>query len=206
MYYRIAIQGEAQPPWKWQSTALSSLGSLLQWLQVYRAFPYERLRTFSCASPQELNEQLARENQGLASASVPATAFLQERRIALQRGVRETVAGGTRARERTASIPVEPSPSPEESGMSPLDKRREDLERGAGGDHALPHRFTLPTSMPQVLAWVKLLARVQQGDYQRESGPSGAATGAQAHEEFRPLSLSRTVASTWHAARTQRRD
>jgi hypothetical protein len=72
MYYRIAIQLEAQPPWKWQSTVLSSLGNLLQWLQVYRAFPQERLRFFSCASLQDLNEQLARENQGLVSASVLA--------------------------------------------------------------------------------------------------------------------------------------
>jgi hypothetical protein len=30
MYYRIAIQVDAQPPWKWQSTALSSLNILLQ--------------------------------------------------------------------------------------------------------------------------------------------------------------------------------
>ena len=54
--------------------------------------------------------------------------------------------------------------------MSPLDKRREELERGAGGDHDLPYRFTLPTSMPQVFAWVKLLARVRQGDFQPEVG------------------------------------
>jgi hypothetical protein len=90
--------------------------------------------------------------------------------------------------------------------MSLLEKRREELERGAGGDHDLPYQFTLPTSMPQVLAWVKLLARVQQGEFQLESEPSGAATGAQAHEEFRPLSLSRTMASTWYAALSLRRD
>jgi len=29
MYYRVAIQVKAQPPWKWQSTALRSLNSLL---------------------------------------------------------------------------------------------------------------------------------------------------------------------------------
>jgi hypothetical protein len=73
MYYRVAIQGDAQPPRKWQSTALSSLNILLQWLQFYRAFPHERLRIFSSPSREELNEQLARENQGLESTSVPAT-------------------------------------------------------------------------------------------------------------------------------------
>ncbi|HKF36238.1 MAG TPA: hypothetical protein VKB35_05000 [Ktedonobacteraceae bacterium] len=50
------------------------------------------------------------------------------------------------------------------SSISPLDKRREELELGVGGDHDLPYQFTLPSSMPQILAWVKLLVRVQQGD------------------------------------------
>lgn len=178
MYYRVAIQVEAQPAWKWQSTTLSSLGTLLQWLQVYRAFPQERLRIFSSASPRELNEQLARENQGLFSASVPAPQFLHERRIALQGAVREAGAGGTRAGERMASFPAKPAPTPDKSGISPLDKHREELERGAGGDHDLPYQFTLPASLPQVLAWVKLLVRVQQGDFQPELEPSGAEIGA----------------------------
>jgi hypothetical protein len=64
MYYHIAIQGEAQPPRKWQSTVLSSLGSLLQWLQVYRAFPYERLRIFSCASPQGVERAACARESG----------------------------------------------------------------------------------------------------------------------------------------------
>ena len=33
---------------------------------------------------------------------------------------------------------------------------REDL-------HDLPYRFTLPTSLPQVLAWMKLLTKMQEG-------------------------------------------
>jgi hypothetical protein len=189
MYYRIAIQVEAQPPWKWQSTALSSLGTLLQWLQVYRAFPQERLRIFSSASPQELNEQLARENQGLLSSSVPAPQFLQERRIALQGAVREAFTGGTRAHEPTASTSTKTSPSAGESGMSPLDKRREELEHGAGGDHDLPYQCTLPTSLQQALAWVKLLVRVQRGDFRPESSLVEVAKGAQGLEWALPISL-----------------
>ena len=170
MYYRVAIQVDAQPAWKWQSTVLSGLSSLLQWLQVYRAFSHERLRIFSSSERVELNEQLAWENQGLASTSVPATQFLQARGITPRGAAGEACAGGAQAHEHTAFIPAKPSPSPDESGMSPLDKRREELERGAGGDHDLPYRFTLPTSLPQVFAWVKLLARVRQGDFQPEVG------------------------------------
>jgi len=165
MYYRVAFQVDAQPPWKWQSTALSSPNIVLQWLQFYRAFPPERLRIFSSPERVELNEQLARENQGLASTSVPATQFLQKRGIAPRGAVREAGAGGSRAYERTPSIAAKTSPTLNERGMSPLDKRREELERGAGGDHDLPYQFTLPIAMPQVLAWVKLLARVQPGDF-----------------------------------------
>ena len=170
MYYRVAIQGEAPPPWKWQSTALSSLNSLLQWLQVYRAFPPERLRVFSSSSREALNGQLARENQGLLSTSVPATQFLHARGITPPGAVREACAGGSQAHERTTSISIETSIFPDESGMSELYKRREELERGAGGDHDLPYRFALPTSLPQVLAWVKLLVRVERRDFQPKVG------------------------------------
>ncbi len=50
--------------------------------------------------------------------------------------------------------------------MSLLERRRGELERGTGGDHDSPYTLTLPASMPQVLAWMKLLARVQNGALQ----------------------------------------
>ena len=164
MYYRVAIQVDSSPTWKWKSTALSSLNVLFHWFQYYRAVPQERLRIFSSSCEEELNEQLVRENQGRVSTSVPATQFLQERRIAPPRVVREAEACGTQANEQTASIATLTEPSPYESSRSPLEKRREELERGAGGDHDLPYSFTLPPSMPQVLAWMRLLAKVQRGE------------------------------------------
>jgi hypothetical protein len=168
MYYRVAIQVDASPTWKWKSTALSSLNILIHWLQYYRVLPHDRLRIFSSSSQEELNEQLVRENQGLESPSVPATQFLQERRIAPQGMGGQEAAGETRANERAASIAALPGLSLAESSSSPLDERREEIERGAGGDHDLPYQFTLPTSTPQVLAWLKLQVRVQQGDLQPE--------------------------------------
>ena len=165
MYYRVAIQVAAQPPWKWQSTALSSQNIVLQWLQVYRAFPPERLRIFSSSSREALNEQLVRENRGRSSTSVPATQFLQARGIAPRGAGREAEACGSRAHERKPSLPAETGGTPSESCMSPLKQRREELERGAGGDHDLPYQFSLPTAMPQVLAWITLRERVQQGEW-----------------------------------------
>jgi hypothetical protein len=47
--------------------------------------------------------------------------------------------------------------------MSALERRREELERGPGADHDLPYQFSLPLSLPQVLAWMRLLAKVHCG-------------------------------------------
>jgi hypothetical protein len=168
MYYRVAIQVEASPTWQWQSTPLSSLNIVIRWLQYYQLLPLDRLRIFSSHEREELTEQLLRENQGLGSSSVPAIQFLQERKIALHMVGYEASTCETRANEGKAPVVAVTKPSPNESSVSPLDKRREELERGAGGDHELPYRFTLPISTPQVLAWLKLQVRVQQGDLQGE--------------------------------------
>ena len=176
MYYRVAIQVEAAPPWKWQSTALSSLGSVLQWLQFYRAFPHERLRIFSSSSREALNEQLEQENQGLASTSVTTAQFLQERMILSPAAVRSTSAceGGT-SLERGATAVISQQVvnergtgggAPESRAISSLERRREALESGPGGDHDLPYNFSLPLSLPPVLAWTTLLVRIHRGELQ----------------------------------------
>jgi hypothetical protein len=176
MYYRVAIQVDASPTWKWKSTVMISLNNLLHWLPFYRAIPHDLLRIFSSSSREDLNEQLMRENKGLESNSVTAAQFLQERMICSPEVGGGASAGGTQGNERTAPIAVAIGPSPNESswgvqtpderGISALEKRRGELERAAGGDHDLPYSFTLPTSFPQVLAWVKLLAQVQNGALQ----------------------------------------
>ena len=61
--------------------------------------------------------------------------------------------------------------SPDESSRSPLEKRREELERGSGGDHDLP-------SLPQVLAWVKLLQGYRRVTYRGRSSLAVAATAS----------------------------
>lgn len=62
MYYRIAIRREGDnpgesPPWKWYSTVLGSLNSVLFFFNYYRVLPLERLRVFSSSSREELREQ-----------------------------------------------------------------------------------------------------------------------------------------------------
>jgi hypothetical protein len=165
MLYRVAIQINTVPPsWQWKSTPLSSLNTLLQWLQFYRAFPHDRLRIFSSCSREEMNQQLVQENQGLLSSSVTATQFLQERMLA------------PRGNERTPSIAIVTEPELRQNsrgrnvlngvGMSALERRRLELECGPGADHDLPYYFAFPHVWPQARAWTELLVQVQRGELQ----------------------------------------
>jgi hypothetical protein len=176
MYYRLAIQRGRDHlygpvPWQWQSTALSSLQSLFQVLRLYGALPQECLRVFSSSSREGLEEQLSQENSGCGSSSVTVARFLQQHMLH-SRGV--TSAGGAQEHERITSIAVSPRTREDECGgvvqapcerdRSSLEWRRLEYERGAGGDHDLPYHFALPLSLPQVLAWTRLLGRVQCGE------------------------------------------
>jgi hypothetical protein len=179
MYYRVAfyqsaIQVNPSPTWQWKSTVLRELAALFEFLRLHRALPQDRLRVFSSSSDEDLDEQLARENQGLGSPSVTAAQFLQEKTIRYPE-----MTQGTLERNEGADRRWQPSlmgafaacshPSVKENGtagnglvgtgMSALERRRLELERGPGGDHAVPYRFALPAYMPQALAWMRLLAR-----------------------------------------------
>jgi len=176
MYYRLAIgrgrdQLDRPPTWQWKSTALSSLQSLFQVLRLYGALPQEHLRVFSCPSREGLEEQLRQENSGRGSFSVTAAHFLQQRMIHSIGGMS---AGGAWGHEGTTSIAVSTrtrlderaraAHAPSERSTSSLERRRLEHELGAGGDHDVPYHFALPLSLPQVLAWMRLMGRVQRGE------------------------------------------
>jgi hypothetical protein len=178
MYYRLAIQrGRDQldqpSTWRWKSTALSSLQSLFQVLRLYGALSQEHLRVFSSPSREGLQEQLRQENSGLGSSSLTAAQFLQQRMIQSS-GV--TSACGARGHEGTTAIAVSTrtrlderaiaAHALDERDMSSLERRRIEQELVAGGDHDVPYHFALPLSMPQVLAWMRLMGRVQRGELQ----------------------------------------
>src|SRR5947209_3681150 len=176
MYYRVAIWRDVLPGWQWKTTVLSSLDALLRVLQLYKPLPQNHLRVFSSSSREDLNEQFARENQGLESYSITAEQFLQERKIGSVGSRRITAKLEIYDRRKTITL-VDDSDAPSHASsntrdvlhqpqrsMYPLEQKRLEIEQGAGGDHDQPYTFTLPLSMPQVLTWAKLLVRVQQGE------------------------------------------
>jgi hypothetical protein len=175
MWYRIAMRtqrGRPSPAWRWQSTTLSSLNATLQWLQYYRVIPRERLRVFTAAGREALEEQLDRANRGLASASLPAADFALQPTCAADLWTVEGELAGVGADECGGGARHPVGAAGRAAGpMLPgdlLERVREAQERGAGGDRDLPYRFSLPTVAAEVRAWARLLARAQHGDLRGE--------------------------------------
>jgi hypothetical protein len=176
MYYRVAIQVDAGPTWQWKSTVLSELSTVFRFLRLYGALPQQCLLVCSSSSREGLQEQLELENRGLASHAVTAAHFLHERMIHPPVAVRRTSdreEETSSGRVATAVLSQETMPvgggggsAVQSRSMTGLERRREELENGPGGDHDLPYSFSLPRSVPQVLALMTLLARVQRGEVQ----------------------------------------
>jgi hypothetical protein len=169
-YYRLAFQERHTSTWIWKSTILTSLEGVFQLLRIYSALPAERIRVFTAASKEELAELLNRENNDLTSGSLTAAQFLRDRGLHAQgASAHET---GEETVRRSTSVAIESSlrehhltsHSAGASSISLLDQKRLQIEQGPGGDHDTPYRFSLPISSPQLLAWTRLLVRVQAGD------------------------------------------
>ena len=175
--------------WQWKSTVLSAPGTLFDFLRIYDGIAKNRLRVFFATSTEFMNEMLVRENRGFVSNSVAVDQFLKsgkridgqhirqlEFELGLQEG-KELVArsvitrklGDERSSLQTASSgePANPVISEtrgnnRESNL--MRQTREELEWSRGGDYDTPYSFALPVSMPQTLAWARLLAKVQRGE------------------------------------------
>jgi hypothetical protein len=189
MYYRVAIrrpgnqQGRASI-WRWESTVLSSLQTLFHFLRLYHTLPQDHLRVFFSCECASLEEQLVRENQGFGSQSVTATRFFQKRLIRLPEAPQGMSGDEAAKRQEGAPIAVSARVQNENGAASSIPGREcacrfsENwlaIEAGPGADHDIPYHFALPASLPQVLAWVRLLASVQRRElelqayiYQRE--------------------------------------
>lgn len=173
IYYRVALYSSQSATWQWKSTALTSLDALFGFLRLYHMVPRDRIRVFYSSSVEHLDLMLNRENKGLASNSISAEQFLSGRRSinSLEMTQLESEADLRESREEIAtsvnvshSLNVRKANSLYEKSNNSLDMKRLELEIGSTGDHDLPYEFTLPSSMPQALAWAELLAKVYQGE------------------------------------------
>jgi hypothetical protein len=171
IYYRVALRTNETAEWRWKSTVVTSLQAVLGLIKLYSCVPKDRIRVFFSSSVEMMNIMLVRENEGLASNSVTAEQFLNGKRISPAEMARlesepgpdeNKVAVTTSA--LAASAVNEKRVSMNGGPISVLDIRRLEVEPGIPGDHDMPYKFSLPVSMPQTLAWLKLMMRVQSGE------------------------------------------
>lgn len=167
IYYRLALQDRQTTKWNWKTTALTSLHAVFQLLRIYSTLPQDSIRVFTASSKEALNEMLRQENNASISGSVTAAQFLQERK--LTSGSPELRATEQLIRpDATVTIPSSMckslSAASASDNISLLDKKRLEIECGPGGDHDVPYCFTLPVSMPAIVAWICLQTRIQVGE------------------------------------------
>lgn len=177
MYYRLAYTKYQTAVWSWKTTALTSFPAVLHWLRIYSFFPQDQMRVFSSLSREDLKEMLRCENNGLPSGSVTADQFLRDRYLQPHKGTRYASTQETTAPLPGPSTTVAISTSegehrtklfpPEENGMSWLDRKRLEIERGSGSDHNTSYYFSLPIALPQLLAWIRLQNSVREETLQR---------------------------------------
>ncbi|HEX6482576.1 MAG TPA: hypothetical protein VF043_27340 [Ktedonobacteraceae bacterium] len=171
IYYRVALRTNETAEWRWKSTAVTSVDAIMGLIKLYNCVPKDRIRVFFSSSVEIMNDMLARENEGLASNSVTAQQFVKGETISQADMARLEFESGPHENKVAVPAPVVAASAVNgERGnmsgaaISVLDMRRLEVEPGTPGDHDTPYKFSLPSSMPQKLAWLRLMLRVQSGD------------------------------------------
>jgi len=172
-YYRVAFQRDQSSAWMWKSTVLDSLDAVFGFLKLYHMVPRDRFRVFFSSSVEYLNEMLARENQGLLSNSLTAEQLLNgSGRI--DHPEMQLFESACDPHQFTGTAVVSPLTAhlwhmqsqyvPGEVRTNTLEMSRLAVELNGSADHDTAYHFSLPASLPQLLAWTRLLARVQRGE------------------------------------------
>ena len=172
-YYRVAFQNSHSSTWMWQSTVLASLDAACGFLEMHDASTRQHMRVFYSSSVAYLDKMLVCENQGLISNSFTAEHVLNGNAHIdpLQMQLFESFCdpdptmGSAVPSLLAAHIwHMRDQRAPDQESTHTPEIRRYAGALEAGTDHDSPYTFTLPHSLPQVLAWTRLLARVQRGE------------------------------------------
>jgi hypothetical protein len=172
-YYRVALERDQSPTWRWTSTVLTSLDGVFGFIRLYHMVPRDYLRVFFSSSVDYLDEMLARENQGLPSNSLTADQLFNGSKHIDPREMQRLESAGRPGQGMGMAVTSllgaqawheQGQPAPDKGSTSVLERSRLAVELDGSADHDTPYRFSLPASLPQVLAWTRLLARVRRGE------------------------------------------
>src|SRR6266536_2275192 len=167
IYYRVALQLKDSSVWKWQSTILVTLETLVRFLSRYRALglPNERIRVFFASSTQALDWMLTRENAGAVSNSMTVDQLAAQRWWISPAEIRRVEAELCLQENRgSGSPPVLTEQPVNGKSMEVPEITQIEGDQGTGADYDSPYIFTLPSSLPEALSWARLLAKVHAGE------------------------------------------
>jgi hypothetical protein len=154
-YYRVALQNDQSSTWMWTSTVLVTLDAVFGFFKLHHMVKRDRLRVFFSSSMEYLNEVLDRENQGLLSNSLTAEHLLNgSGRIDQLEMQRFESACGLHPYLGTAVASLLTAYFWHIQGQHELSEDRTNEQEMS----------RLPASLPQRLAWTRLLARVERGE------------------------------------------
>jgi hypothetical protein len=161
VYFRVATRMDEASCWRWKSIVFTSLNTLFSFLRVHERVLKGRMRLFYDSSYSLLDEMLFCENSGKVSNSIMVEQFWRERgkidAVEMMRLEVELVMRKSRQLVAVAAERSEHGPQTEPLEALPtiiIDDKTYDM----------PYAFTLPTSTRQVLAWARLLGKVQRGE------------------------------------------
>jgi hypothetical protein len=109
IYYRVALQGNQSAIWRWKSGPFTTLDSVLGVLNLYRCVPREHIRVFLSSSLEQMEEMLARANQGLLSTAITVEQLWDRRCmnwIEVRRLEMELGAGGDHDCPYSSNVPT----------------------------------------------------------------------------------------------------
>jgi hypothetical protein len=169
----VALERDQSPTWRWTSTVLTSLDGVFGFLRLYRIVPRDYLRVFFSSSVDYLNEMLARENQGLPSNSLTADQLFNGSKHIDPHEMQRLESAGRPGQDMGTAVTSllgaqgwheQGQCVPDKGSTSMLERSWLAVELDGSADHDTPYHFSLPASLPQALAWTRLLARVQRGE------------------------------------------
>jgi hypothetical protein len=172
LYYRVALQDDQTNNWRWKSTILTSLDALFGFLKLYSMIPRASLRVFYSSTVECMNAMLERENNSLESNSIMAEQLLTGKKSihSFEMVLLEKELGLLTIREKiTSSISVAQPQNERKVNsfymghVSSTEMRWLELEFSKNAELDIPYEFELPTSAPQVIAWIDLLVKVYSG-------------------------------------------
>ena len=172
-YYRVALQQDQSSTWMWKSTVLVSLDAVFGFIELHPMVKRDRLRVFFSSSVEYLNEMLDRENQGLRSNSLTAEQLcngsgridqLEMQRFEAACNLHQYLGIAVTSLLTAHLWDMQSQHVPSEESTNTLEMRRLAVELNGSADHDTAYHFSLRASLPQLLAWTRLLARVQRGE------------------------------------------